>query len=472
MLFNSIEFIYLLIVTFILYYLPPLRRFQIFILTAASLIFYAYHDPALLSLLIVSILVNAICSYGVLKSDRRKMWATTGVAINLGLLIVFKYNHLLVNTFLNSWRHSGNIVDLFAGLPLPIGISFFTFQGISLMIDVYRNPKGQGAHGVEVKDFKSHLIKTAFFKAFFPQLIAGPIVKAHDFYYQIASKKFSEIPWDIALKNLVLGYFLKSVIADNLKDQTYWIMYPYFKTLSSFDLVFMLFGYSMQIFADFAGYTYIAIGCAYLFGYTLPINFNWPYISTTFSEFWNRWHISLSSFLKEYLYIPLGGNRKGPIRTYFNLFVVMFLGGLWHGAAWSYAVWGSFHGIMLAIERFLTGQGLIKNKPEGLEKYLRMAFTFAAVSFAWLLFKLPHFSDAVEYVQAVLQNTHGFEIGKTRILLICVYSAPIILLHFYQLLKNRFYVPIMRFESLYYAALLFLILVNRGTSGEFIYFQF
>ncbi|HET6990756.1 MAG TPA: MBOAT family O-acyltransferase, partial [Bacteroidia bacterium] len=388
MLFTSLNFIILLFLTFVVYYLPFFSRFQITILAISSLIFYAYSQPILLFLLLVSVLINIISSYYVTygKPERKKINAIAGVSLNLFILIFFKYSPLFSRTFLNPKDPIGSFL---LTIPLPIGISFFTFQGISLVVDVYKE-KYFAAKDVIHRSFWKHAQTILFFKAFFPQLISGPIVKAHDFLPQIGKKNFKDIQWESCFKALLTGYFLKMVIADNLKDQTYWMEFPWFQGMSTITLLSLLWGYSFQIFADFAGYSLIAIGLAKLFGYTLPENFNFPYIATSFSEFWKRWHISLSSFLKEYLYIPLGGNKHGKFRTYFNLMITMILGGLWHGAAWSYAVWGGFHGLALALERFF--KDYIHFPSNKIISFFSGLIVFAVVTFAWLLFKLPDFS--------------------------------------------------------------------------------
>lgn len=210
------------------------------------------------------------------------------------------------------------------------------------MLDVFREKKSNSKRIVPAS-LREHAGRTILFISFFPHLIAGPILKANDFYPQISHKKFNQINWERSFKTLVLGYFFKMVVADNLMDFTSSIIYPEYQ--SSLTLLAMLFGYSFQIFADFAGYSLIAIGLAKLFGYNLMENFNFPYISSSFKEFWKRWHISLSTFLMEYLYFPLGGNRKGKVRTYINIMTTMILGGLWHGAAWSLPYGVAFTGL-------------------------------------------------------------------------------------------------------------------------------
>ncbi|HLP19007.1 MAG TPA: MBOAT family O-acyltransferase [Chitinophagales bacterium] len=419
-------------------------------------------------LLLFSVSINIVSSYYVVygRPENRKLMATMGVVLNLGILVFFKYSPLFAHTFLSS---TSSVGEFLLTLPLPIGISFFTFQGISLVIDVYQEKYFKGKELVPIS-FAAHAQRILFFKGFFPQLISGPIVKAHDFLPQIEVKTFSTINWDSVFKNLVTGYFLKMVIADNLKDFTSWIIFPHFQNFSSLTLVMMLWGYSCQIFADFAGYSLIAIGLAKLFGYDFKDNFNFPYISTSFKEFWKRWHISLSSFLMEYLYFPLGGNKKGKFRTYLNLMIVMFLGGLWHGAAWSYAVWGSFHGVALAIERFLSDKVQVKSNV--FIRVLKGAMVLGFVTLAWLLFKLPEFSHVIEYCKSMANNT-SLKDDYQLIIFVALYSSAVILYHLAYLIKSTpVFAVFKKVEYVFYGILFFLILVNSGSSGAFIYFQF
>ena len=325
MLFNSLAFIILVIVTFSIYYIPWLKKYQVHILILSSLYFYAHSNRKLLLLLLSSAAINILTSYYITfgKISQRKLLATIGVVLNVGILLFFKYAALLSQTFLSA---NSSIGGFLITIPLPIGISFYTFEGISLVVDVFRKKHGENNDMVS-PSLAEHAKKTLLFISFFPHLIAGPVLKAHDYIPQIKPKFFKDIAWEVAFKNIVLGYFLKMVVADNLKDFTFWMAYPYYQGQSSITLVALLFGYSCQIFADFAGYSLIAIGVARLFGYNFKDNFNFPYIATSFKEFWKRWHISLSTFLMEYLYIPLGGNRKGKVRTYLNLMITMFLGG-------------------------------------------------------------------------------------------------------------------------------------------------
>jgi alginate O-acetyltransferase complex protein AlgI len=231
----------------------------------------------------------------------------------------------------------------------------------------------------------------------------------------------------------------------------------------------MLFGYSMQIFADFAGYSLIAIGIARLFGYELMENFNYPYISQSLSEFWRRWHISLSTWLREYLYFPLGGNRRGEFRTYLNLMIVMILGGLWHGAAWSYAVWGTFHGAGLAMERWWQ-KGKVRTTDRPFS-WWRAVLVFCYVTIAWLLFKLPNFDHVLAFLRSCATNWR-LPADTRLIAFVMLYSLPVLFYHALALRKSRGYRIPPIFQQLAYATCIIGLLINSGSSGAFIYFQF
>lgn len=497
MLFNSWTFAIFLPVVFGLYHFVPWssgRRvaFQISLLTLASYIFYAWHTPWLVIILAASTWINAFVTLKLVGHDvsqqSRKNWVVFAILANLGVLAFFKYASLFVGTFLpNSWwSHWG--FDL-RQIPLPVGISFFTFQGISLVVDIYRS-RGEGIEGLRPPENRREaswlMLRMAFFKAFFPQLVAGPIVKAHEFMHQIAGKSLRHIDWDDAVRKLILGYFFKMVVADNLKEATASLSYPAFIGMPGINLLFLLYGFSFQIFADFAGYSLIAMGLARLFGYELPINFNFPYLSQSITEFWRRWHISLSTWLREYLYFPLGGNRKGPARTYLNLIIVMLIGGLWHGAAWSYMVWGGAHGILLALERLLgegrkgpaRNIGSLLVLPQFAFRLFRIFLIFNVVSFLWLLFQLPDFSKVILYLNELAAWKPG--VAPQPVFAILLFSTPIVLYHIWGAARSTVERKMVEHcpqgyplaVNGAYAVLLFLIITNSGSPGDFIYFQF
>jgi alginate O-acetyltransferase complex protein AlgI len=250
--------------------------------------------------------------------------------------------------------------------------------------------------------------------------------------------------------------------------------YPQFIGFSTLTLIVLLAGYSVQIFADFAGYSLIAIGLASLFGYKLPDNFNYPYLSSSLGEFWRRWHISLSGWLRDYLYFPLGGNRRGRLRTYFNLFLVMAIGGLWHGAAWSFVIWGLYHGLGLAFERWAEERW--PDLSLRLPRWACVATVFIFVSFGWLLFRLPDFGHVIAYLRCLATNySLGFVGQKKLLILVFVFSLPVFLLHAFKSMAagGRIHCVASTVPAwLKYGLLVFAILVSYGLPGAFIYFQF
>ena len=463
--YTESSFLLFFLVTFSLYYLAQNARLQTIVLITASLFFYAWEYPTLLMIFLSTWFITSVSSYCVMISVPRKAkyYAVIGVVTNLLFLGFFKYKTLFIPNSLS--LTPGSFGEWLVLAPLPIGISFYTFHGISLLVDTYR---GNNKVNLENRGgFNTHLANTLLYLVFFPQLIAGPIIKAKDFYPQVGFKKFGEIDFVSCTRILILGYFLKSVIADNLSEQTFWISFPYFQWKSSADLVMMLYGYSAQIFADFAGYSLIAIGIAKLFGYKLPDNFNFPYLSSSIAEFWRRWHISLSSWLRDYLYIPLGGNRYGEIRTYMNLMIVMLLGGLWHGAAWSFVFWGFWHGIGLVIERPLHGTRFM-NSSNRFIMFARIFLVFNFVSIGWLFFKLQNFSQALDYLKTMLISDSK-EIDKVMVSSILVYGSFIFIYH----ILSQYSSQISRVvKDLAYGLMLFFIVTNSGPSNPFIYFQF
>jgi len=468
MLFNTLPFLWLLLGTFILYYIPRLSKLQIQILIAASLLFYAYAHPKLVFLLLFTAGINIITSYFVAYGDqtKRKLTATIGVVSNLLILIFFKYGPLISDLFFSP---TDSVGEFLLRIPLPVGISFFTFQGISLMVDTYKENYYKSKDLIP-KSFGMHTKNTLFFMIFFPQLVAGPVVKAHDFLPQIRVKRFKDIAWLEVFKHLTVGYFLKMVIADNLKDFTYWIMYPYFLEQTGIDLIALLVGYTCQLFADFAGYSLIAIGLAKLFGYRLKKNFNFPFISASFKELWKRWHISLSSFLQEYLYIPLGGSRKGKVRTYFNLFITMALGGLWHGAGLNFIAWGVYNGLLLMIERMIEDK--IKIKQTGVIIFFRRIMVFSLYALSFTTFTLSKLSHIIEYIK-IMFTGWSLSFDRQLCINILIYCIPVFVYHTLYLLKDKkAFGMIRRHEYIAYGLLLFFILTNSGSPGAFIYFQF
>lgn len=346
MLFPTIEFAAFFAVVLVVNWLlmPHRTAWKVFIILA-SYVFYGYADVRLVSLLIILTVVNQVAAEIIGRSDRatlRRGVLILAIAIDLGILGWFKY----FDFFTVQINDALSRVGLGAPLPvltivLPIGISFYTFQGISYVVDVWR-----GDYEVAGRlDF-------AVYQAFFPHLVAGPIVRAREFIPQLATARDPRsVPMTGALFLIAGGLFKKIVIADYLASS---IVDPVFSVPgqhTALEVLGAFIAFSAQIYADFSAYTDIAIGCALLLGYRFPQNFDQPYTAAGLQDFWRRWHMSLSRWLRDYLYVPLGGNRRGKVRTYLNLMITMLLGGLWHGANWTFVIWGGLHGSGLAVER-------------------------------------------------------------------------------------------------------------------------
>lgn len=449
--FTSWPFAALLVGVLAVYYLPPAKPFQVHILIAASVLFYAYGQPELIGLLLVAVLGTGMF---LSLSFQRRAWSAAGIAFNLGLLAFFKYKFLL---FVPPIATGAAVSDFLLNLPLPVGISFFVFHNISLLVDL---PK-QGR--------RASISELFLYVIFFPQLVAGPITQARYFFPQIKPKELAAVPLVEATQWLVLGYFFKLYVANNLNEMTAYMAYPLFETLKTADKWLLFFLYGFQIYADFFGYSSIAVGLALLFGYRLPENFNRPYISKSIAEFWRRWHISLSSWLRTYLYIPLGGNQHGTARTYLNLIIVMGLGGLWHGAGLGYLIWGLMHGVLLALERPFV-ERLDGLKSPALNAF-RTCAVFFTVSLLWIFFKLPDFGHATSYLAGLFTESTVQNPPKIYRTLALAYSLPVILQHV-MVPQQEAGTWRRAIEPFAYGALAALAFAEAGPESAFIYFQF
>ena len=382
MVFNSFSFAIFFAVVLALYRAPMGWSARKTMLLVASYLFYGAWNPPLVSLLFLSTAVDWTAARWMARQTdprRRKLALLMSLVSNLGMLVVFKYAGFLMGTFEDLLGAFGASWTAPAwDLVLPVGISFYTFQTLSFTIDVYRG---------NLDPQRTTLLDFALFVAFFPQLVAGPIVRAADFLPQLRAPKHTTsrgLVWGVAL--ITLGLFEKSVLADALlarhADAAFAAAAP-----STADAWIGALAFSGQIFFDFAGYSTCAIGVAMALGFALPDNFRTPYGASGFSDFWRRWHISLSSWLRDYLYISLGGNRKGPSRTTINLFLTMLLGGLWHGASWNFVLWGALHGAYLVAERLVRGRDGREGDARGLRLVRAWFVTQLAVLLAWVPFR-------------------------------------------------------------------------------------
>ncbi|VAW91960.1 Probable poly(beta-D-mannuronate) O-acetylase [hydrothermal vent metagenome] len=397
MLFNSYEFIVLflpisLIIFFVLgrYYS---NHYAIFWLVATSLFFYGWWNPNYLILICLSIIINYIIGllitrYNGLGSNNKPLFfVVLGVSFNLLLLGYFKYSNFFLNTINYTVGFDWNLHNVL----LPIGISFFTFQQIAYLVDTKTN-----------KTSEHNFLHYSLFVVFFPQLIAGPIVHHRQMLPQFTNREtYSPTFQNISVGStiFIIGLFKKVVIADNIAVY----VNPVFdmaetgQAINFFQTWTATLGYSLQLYFDFSGYSDMAIGLARLFGVKLPINFYSPYKATSIIDFWQRWHMTLSRFLRDYVYIPLGGNRKGPRRRYINLMLTMVIGGLWHGAAWTFVAWGALHGVFIIINHLWTKIALF---PTNINRWwsvlMARMITFLLVSIAWILFRAESFVGVAE----------------------------------------------------------------------------
>ena len=459
---------------FIVFYSVRSPLAQTLLLSCGSFAMYATEGLWFLALLTLSSLLTAACSFVAAGRDplRARGALILGIVVNLSILAVFKYKQLVLPA---SAAPDIAWVREFLAFGLPIGISFYTFHGISLVVDAWRQPEMLRHRD----DFTRHTLDTCLYLSFFPQLVAGPITKGKNFFPQIVAKRLRDVPWGDAASAIIVGTFLKRVVADNLEQLTLPLADPRtYPGTPQGVLLAMIVGYSAQIFADFAGYSLIAIGVARLFGYRLPDNFNQPYLAQSITDFWRRWHMSLSAWLREYLYFPLGGNRRGRARTYLNLIIVMGLGGLWHGADWKFAIWGLWHGALLSIERFLG----IGEPGRNVLAPLRIAITFVLVTFGWLFFRLTHVSDigllAREFA-APWRIINSVPTGNADATTLAVLIAVVALFHLpgsWLRALPRFgtALPVLGPSLRPYALgfLLAVILMASGSRNAFIYFQF
>ncbi len=474
MIFSSITFLfYFLPVFLILYFISPFKNT---VLLIASLLFYAWGEVGYTLLLLVSIAVNFI--FGLLidrtqNAERRtqKILLVLGIACNLLLLGYFKYFNFLTDNI--SFLSTEKTVHL------PLGISFFTFQAISYLFDVYRK---------EAK-VEKNIFNLALYISMFPQLIAGPIVRFKTVAEQIHNRVSTLDNISKGVRIFIVGLAQKALIANTVAVVADDVFALNEATLTTATAWLGAICYAFQIYFDFAGYSNMAIGLGLVMGFTFPKNFNYPYISQSITEFWRRWHMSLSSWFRDYLYIPLGGNRVSPLRTYINLMLVFLLCGLWHGAAWTFIIWGIYHGLFLIIER-LGLSALLKMLP----RPIRHAYALFIIIMGWVIFR----ADNVEHLSYFIQSMFGFGKGETVELVYSSYLSHSLLttltigvvfsMPVFVLLKARLKSKLMEnnkaqaiesyimpvFFEVFYVSIFLLSLLNvaSGSYNPFIYFRF
>ena len=383
MIFSSLTFLCLFLpIVFILYTVIPNLKVRNVLLIIASLFFYAYGEPIYVFLMIFSSLLNYLCALWVCKNPKKKskFALVFAVVVNLGILGVYKYTGFILDTV-------NSIFNLSIPVPqiaLPIGISFFTFQALSYVIDVYLGKV----------DVQKNFFNILLYVSFFPQLIAGPIVKYHDINEQIDNRKQDLDKIALGLRRFIVGLSKKVFIANTMGQVADSIFATNADSLSILTAWLGAIAYIFQIYYDFCGYSDMAIGLGHMFGFEFKENFNYPYGSKNIQDFWRRWHISLSTWFKEYLYIPLGGNRKGKLRTAINKIIVFFATGLWHGANWTFVIWGLWHGMFLLLEEFIP---FLKKLP----KAIAHIYTMLVVALGFVVFRADTIGYGLQYIMSM-----------------------------------------------------------------------
>ncbi len=482
MLFNSMAFAVFLPIVFILYWVLP-QRFRWILLLAASYYFYMSWDVKYVFLILFTTVVSYLAGVFMEKADSKKkkrILLTSALAASLGVLFFFKYFNFFSTSLSDlAARVAIPLHPVTLELIVPVGISFYTFQTLGYVIDVYRG---------DVKP-EHNFGKYATFISFFPQLVAGPIERTKNLLPQIDAKHTFD--YDKACYGMRLigwGFFKKLVIADNLAPRVDMI-YGSINNYTGFPLVIAVFFFAIQIYCDFSGYSDIAIGTAKLFDIDLMTNFKSPYFSASIREFWSRWHISLSTWFKDYVYIPMGGNRVGKLRHAWNLMVTFLVSGLWHGAAWTYVAWGGVHGAAQVVETSIPGKHK-KNEPvrHTILWWIRVILVFVFCCLAWVLFRADNMETAIYVFQNLLKGIDDFnlymqngilqlgieQLEGTLLTIVIVMLAIFDYLSLRRdLMKSVNKLPIVARYVLYTVVLVFIIILSPlDSSKEFIYFQF
>jgi D-alanyl-lipoteichoic acid acyltransferase DltB (MBOAT superfamily) len=447
-------------------------RIQNIALLAAGYYFYASWSPRFLALLVLTTVMDYACGLWVDKIERkegRRAVVALSMALNLGMLGYFKYYNFFAENLLALFEHAGVPITLRQiEVVLPIGISFYTFQSMSYVIDVYRR---------EIKPTKN-LVQFAVFVSFFPHLVAGPIMRPTTLLPQVAApRRFALDRFYDGVYLIFWGMFEKVVVADNLAVVVN-DLFGRWSTLDGGLALLAIYAFAFQIYGDFAGYTNMARGVAKCLGFELPLNFNLPYFATSPRDFWNRWHISLSQWLRDYLYIPLGGNRGGRMLTCRNVMLTMLLGGLWHGAQWTFVAWGFYHGALLVVHR-LAGPYLEKIRPQrdfdrACWTGVRMIVTFHLVCVGWLIFRAASLEQAVGMLSAIVNRPALPSAGY--LVPVALAIIPLWLVQYFQytagdlnvIARTPWYVRSAFYTACFYA----IVIVGQFGGEQFIYFQF
>lgn len=417
MLFNSLSFLVFFPLCIGVYYILP-KKLRAFFLLAASLFFYMCWNVAYGLLLVGTILITYVSGILLTKyrdnSKVRKCIVAAGLVVNLGILFVFKYFDFFAATF-NKVMKLKNGIGLL-NLILPVGISFYIFQAVGYIIDVYRG-----------REAEKNIVKYALFVSFFPQLVAGPIERSGNLLSQIGDLDkrnfFNEEDFVKGAFTMLYGYILKMLIADRAAILVDTVFDPEkYSLFGGYEVILAAVLFSIQIYCDFAGYTYIAIGAARMMGFKLCRNFNTPYLSIGIKDFWDRWHISLSGWFRDYLYFPLGGSKKGKVRKYLNIIIVFLVSGLWHGASFHFVVWGGIHGVLRILDeltlkaRRKLAEKLHYNVSSFSGKALGVGITFVMVTLCWVFFRASSSGQAIALIKSMFSDAHLWQLADSSLL--------------------------------------------------------
>ena len=471
MVFNSLTFVVFFAIVLALHSMPFPWKVKKVNLLIASYLFYAAWNPPFVILLWISTVVDWYAAQALVKAEKpahRRAWMLLSVVANLGMLAYFKYGTFLLDNFRVLMATFG--IDYQPpeySIVLPVGISFYTFATMSYTLDVYLR------RAAPARNFLDY----ALFVTFFPHLVAGPIMRPTELVPQFAQpRKATSDQLRFGLALMTLGLFQKIVLADSFLARPAEMVYDGMKVPGALDSWIATLAFSGQIFCDFAGYSTTAIGAAMCLGFAMPDNFRFPYAAIGFSDFWRRWHITLSSWLRDYLYIPLGGNRHGAARTYAALMGTMLLGGLWHGASWTFVVWGGLHGLYLSAERGLRAR-FTGWRPGAAALLALGLLTYALVNITWVFFRAADFSKA----WTMLRGMFGFNAGAQPILPVVHLAAVALIVSglfaTHWLMRNTTLETVLArtpaaLIAVVWGVLAFTIVIEQGTGNAFIYFQF
>ena len=470
MLFNSVAFLLFFPIVCVMYYAIPVERLKArnYMLLAASYYFYMNWEPAYALLLLTSTVVTYLAARGMEGTEDKqgkKLYLVGCLVLNLAILFLFKYYNFLASNIETLLKTCGLGIDIPEfGLLLPVGISFYTFQALGYSIDVYR-----GTTKAE-RDFGTY----ALFVSFFPQLVAGPIERSNQLLPQFKQKhnRFDYEGAMAGIRMMMWGYFLKLVVADRCGIYVDTI----FNNLEnhhggSYLMAALIFPF--QIYGDFAGYSLIAIGVARVMGFRLMENFRRPYFASSIGEFWHRWHISLSTWFRDYVYIPLGGNRVSRLRQYFNLMVTFVVSGIWHGANWTFLCWGALHGGLCCIEKSL---GIGKKEYSGLMRYVHWAVTFVLVCMAWVMFRSKSIGEALIIYKGIFARFDMMVFGGRELAIIAMNLMIVFIVEtWHESGKHLNVKPQLQYWGRHFAIAIliaYITLLGVLDSSQFIYFQF